>query len=107
MAMATIELAWVRTFLAYLGLFHAQPMKLFCDGQVALPIVKNLVFHERTKHIKIDCSFVHKKLFAGLLSLSYMTSKLHHADILTKALGKRQFQFLKSQLGIINLYALT
>ena len=46
MAVATSSLAWVRTFVAALGVFHLQPMKLFCNSQAALHIAKNPVFHE-------------------------------------------------------------
>ena len=35
MAVATSELVWVRTFLASLGIFHTQPMRLYCDSQAA------------------------------------------------------------------------
>jgi len=58
MAVATCELIWIKQLLQELKFGNAQQMKLYCDNQAALHIVSNLVFHERTKHIEIDCHFV-------------------------------------------------
>ncbi|RDX96987.1 putative ribonuclease H protein, partial [Mucuna pruriens] len=57
MASATCKLIWVKQLIQELKFTDVQPMKLYCDNQVALHIVSNLVFHERTKHIEIDCHF--------------------------------------------------
>ena len=38
------------------------PMKVFCDNQSTISIAKNLVHHDRTKHVEIDRHFIKEKL---------------------------------------------
>ena len=107
MATVTSELIWIKSFLSSLGIFLAKPMKLYCDNQAALHIAKNPVFHERTKHIEIDCHFVRERLLLKDLDTGYVASRNQVADIFTKPLGTQQFQFLRSKLGILNPHAPT
>ena len=52
------ELTWLQHFLQEIGFAAPTPISLFCDNQVAMHIVSNSVFHERTKHIEVDCHYV-------------------------------------------------
>ncbi|KAB2607912.1 hypothetical protein D8674_011080 [Pyrus ussuriensis x Pyrus communis] len=61
MASTACELIWLKGLLCDLGVFTAQPMTLFCDNQVAMHIASNPVFHERTKHIEVDCHYVREQ----------------------------------------------
>ena len=60
-ALATCELIWLKHLLQELRFGKDEQMKLICDNQAALHISSNPVFHERTKHIEVDCHFIREK----------------------------------------------
>ena len=107
MAAATCELKWLKGLLSSLGVEHTDPMQLYCDSQSALHIANNPVLHERTKHIEVDCHFVRDEIVKGSIQPLYVHTSKQLADILTKALGKRQFDSLLSKLGVLHLHAPT
>lgn len=57
MANAIDEILWLRSLLQDLGVQLEEPTLLFCDNEATIHISANLVYHERTKHIKLDCHF--------------------------------------------------
>ena len=65
----TSELLWLRWLLKDLCVSTSSTTSLYCDNQSAIHIVYNNVFHERTKHIEIDCHFIRYHLVHGALKL--------------------------------------
>ncbi|CAL2259998.1 unnamed protein product [Prunus armeniaca] len=92
MAVTTCELQWLRYLVHDLGMPHSTPSLLYCDNQVVLHIAANSVFHERTKHIELDCHVTREKIQDGTIRTAYIPSKDQIADVFTKYLGKDQFQ---------------
>ena len=105
MAATTCELQWLTYPLQDLSVSYTQPATMYCDNQSAIQIASNQVFHERTKHIEIDCHIVREKITVGLLKLLPISFSMQNADIFTKLLPPSTFQLLHSKLGMKNIYS--
>ena len=105
MALVTYELIWLKHLLQKLRFGNDEQMKLICDNQAALHISYNLVFHERTKHIEVDCHFIREKIASGCISTSFVNSNDQLADIFTKSLRGPRIKYICDKLGAFDLYA--
>ena len=104
-ALATYELIWLRHLLRELRFGKDEEMKLICDNQAALHISSNLVFHERTKHIKVDCHFIREKIASGCMTTSFVNSNDQLSNIFTKFLRGPRIKHICDKLGAFDLYA--
>ncbi|KAL4577011.1 hypothetical protein LXL04_013112 [Taraxacum kok-saghyz] len=94
------ELAWLSRLFHEFGMTEITPVPLKCDNQAAIYIASNPVFHERTKHIELDCHFVREKLQEGLVILSHVSTNDHLADVFTKSLSGPLHEEAVSKLNL-------
>jgi len=102
MSATTSELEWISYILHDLQVPVSLPFTLYCDNQAALHIAANPVFHERTKHLRIDCHYTRDKLLEGFLKTAHVSSHDQLADIMTKPLSESQHHFISSKLGLLD-----
>nr|XP_016433368.1 PREDICTED: uncharacterized mitochondrial protein AtMg00810-like [Nicotiana tabacum] len=55
----TVEITWLVCLLTDLSAPPTLPVTFHSDSQAAIYIARNPVFYERTKHVELDCHFVH------------------------------------------------
>ncbi|XP_058776634.1 uncharacterized mitochondrial protein AtMg00810-like [Vicia villosa] len=77
---ATCELQWLLHLFRDLEVTSTRQPVLYCDSQSAIHIASNPVFHERTKHLDIDCHLVREKVQQGTLRLLQIPSQEQLAD---------------------------
>lgn len=102
--LASCEMMWLCILLRELHVASSSVPILFSDSTAAIYIAMNLVLHERTKHIELDCHIVREKIDKGLLKTLHVRTEDQVSDILTKPLYPHQFEHLKSKMCIRNIF---
>ena len=62
MAAIVSELIWIIGLMKELGVNLKLPVDIYSDNKASIQIAANPVYHERTKHIEIDCHFIREKI---------------------------------------------
>ena len=86
MSVACSEIIWLREILSELGFSQPNPTPLYSDNTNAIQIVANSVYHERTKHIEVNCHSIREAVDSHIISLPCISTTLQIADVFTKSM---------------------
>ncbi|PHT27902.1 hypothetical protein CQW23_32497 [Capsicum baccatum] len=65
---------------------------VFCDSKSAIFLMKDQMFHERTKHIDIRYHFVREIIGRGVIVVSKISTHDNPTDMMTKTLPSAEFE---------------
>jgi len=85
-ASPTCELIWVKQIIQELNFCEIQTINMYCDEQATFHISSNPVFHEKAKHIEIDCHFFREKLLTKEIYIEFVGSNDQLAYVFTESL---------------------
>ena len=102
LADTTSKLIWLQWLFKDLGASTSSTTPIYCDNQSVIHIAHNDIFHERTKHIEIDCYFICYHLVHGALKFFSVFSKDQLVDIFTKSLLKGRTRDLVDKLKLVS-----
>ncbi|KAL0415961.1 UNVERIFIED_CONTAM: Retrovirus-related Pol polyprotein from transposon RE1 [Sesamum latifolium] len=97
----TCHAIWLRRLLSELYFAQDGATKIMVDNKSAIALVKNPVFHDRSKHIDARFHFIRDCIANKEIEVEYVKTLDQVADIFTKALKKDRFQQLKKMIGVV------
>ena len=84
------------------GLFgsHLDPTVIHCDNQSCIKLSINHVFHDISKHIDIQYHHIIYCVQKKITLLQYISTEDQDADILTKVLIRRKFEYHRGRIRV-------
>ncbi|GJS51737.1 putative ribonuclease H-like domain-containing protein [Tanacetum coccineum] len=95
------QVLWIQNQMLDYG-FNFMNTKIYIDNESTICIVKNPVYHSKTKHIAIRHHFIRDAYEKKLIQVLKIHTNDNVADLLTKAFDVSRFQFLVVSIGMIN-----
>ena len=97
---STQEGIWLRNLLTSISFPPNDPTTIKQDNQATITFSETNKISQRSKHIDVRHYFVKQAIEDSQIMLEYIPSKENLEDIFTKLLGKEQFEYLWTKLGV-------
>lgn len=100
---AACQAIWLRSLYGEIIGGEMQKILIWVDNKSAIALMKNPVFHGRSKHIDTRYHFIRECVENELVEIEYVSGDKQRADILTKALARVKFMEMRGLLGMEGL----
>ncbi|GJT73830.1 retrovirus-related pol polyprotein from transposon TNT 1-94 [Tanacetum coccineum] len=91
---------WLRNLLRELQNPQHSPTEVKVDNKSTIELARNLVHHERSKHIDVHFHFIREHIRNRDVQLTHVMSRDQAANIFTKALPAELFNLCKQKMGM-------
>jgi hypothetical protein len=102
-ANAKCQALWLAQALAEVQGFASSTPLLRVDNKFVIALIKNLVLHGQSKHIKVKYHLVRESVENGWIKVEFIRSEEQLSDILTKPLGRVKFLKFRTKIGLIDV----
>jgi hypothetical protein len=103
-AAAACQGIWLSQLIADMLGTRETNVKLHMDNKSAIALSRNLVHHDRSKHIDTKYHFLHQCIEEGKVEVEHVGTGDQVADIFTKSLGRVKFVEFRSALGVVSVH---
>ncbi|KAJ0532496.1 putative RNA-directed DNA polymerase [Helianthus annuus] len=100
---AACQALWLKRLLSEITGWKEEKITLRVDNVSAIALMRNPVFHGRSKHIDTRYHFIRECVENEDITVEHISGELQRADILTKALARIKFATMRELLGIQDL----
>nr|GEU65605.1 ribonuclease H-like domain, reverse transcriptase, RNA-dependent DNA polymerase [Tanacetum cinerariifolium] len=100
---AATQALYLKRLLSRLTYSDEEKITILVDNKSAIALMKNPVFHERSKHIDTKYHFIRECVKRDDIQVEFVSGDYQKADILTKALLKIRFLTMRQLIGLKGL----
>jgi len=96
------QISWLKQQLSDFSL-KVTKVPLFCYNTSSINLTKNPVHHSRTKHIDIIYHFIREQVSNGVCEIRFIEYEKQLVDFFTIPLARDSFNYIRIELGILDL----
>jgi hypothetical protein len=100
---ASCEAVWLQKLMTGLFDIVMEANCILCENRSCIKLSENLVFHDRSKHIKSMYHFIRDMVLKGAVRLQYVAPDEQVVDVLTNLSSRMKFEYFKDKFSIVPL----